>query len=188
MSVGRLLTRGLGTFGAAHYLLTRGLDSSSPVTVPNVVGETEAQAIIDIQAVGLIESSTTAYSDAVAIGLVISQIPVGGSSAATGSIVSVVISLGPQPVAGSNQGGGGGGNVNGWSSKFEFSKRKLEIDDIAEDAIQEIRAEEKQKNDPVLAKSLAVDLLSKLDDDDQAIAAVVEYESQLIIKFLSRLQ
>lgn len=105
MSVGRLFTRGLGTFGAAHYLLTRGLDSSAPVTVPNVVGETEAQAIIDIQAVGLVESSTTAYSDIVAIGLVISQDPASGSSVASGSTVAVVISLGPQPVTSQNSGG-----------------------------------------------------------------------------------
>lgn len=75
------------------------------VTVPNVVGETQAQATTDITALGLTVSVSTAYSSTVAAGLVISQIPAGGSQVAPGSDVAVVVSLGDQPVPASFSGG-----------------------------------------------------------------------------------
>jgi len=64
-------------------------------TVPNVVGETQAQATTDIHAAGFAVQVSSAYSATVAVGLVISQSPTGGSSAVAGSIVSIVVSLGP---------------------------------------------------------------------------------------------
>jgi len=64
-------------------------------TVPNVVGETQAQATTDIHAAGFAVQVSSAYSGTVAAGLVISQSPTGGSSAVAGSIVSIVVSLGP---------------------------------------------------------------------------------------------
>jgi len=71
---------------------------ASFVTVPNVVGETQAQATTDITGVGLVVSVSTDYSDTVPIGSVISQIPVGGSSVLSGSMVSIIVSLGAAPV------------------------------------------------------------------------------------------
>lgn len=74
------------------------------VTVPNVVGETQAQAITDIQSVGLVESVSTAFSSTVAVGLVISQSPTGGSSVTPGSTVSIVVSLGAEPASATGAG------------------------------------------------------------------------------------
>jgi hypothetical protein len=75
------------------------------VSVPNVVGETQAQATIDIQAAGLTVSVSTAYSALVVAGRVISQNPSAGSLVSPGSDVAIVVSLGPQPVVGSSSGG-----------------------------------------------------------------------------------
>jgi hypothetical protein len=63
-------------------------------TVPNVVGETQAQATTDITGVGFVVSVATAYSSTVATGLVIEQSPVGGTTANVGSTVSITVSLG----------------------------------------------------------------------------------------------
>lgn len=69
----------------------------SLVTVPNVVGGTQAQADIDLAAVGLTSSVSNAYSDTVAAGLVISQAPPAGGIVALGSVIAIVVSLGVQP-------------------------------------------------------------------------------------------
>jgi hypothetical protein len=68
------------------------------VAVPNVVGETQAQAQTDITAVGLTPTVQTAYSNSVAAGLVISQDPAAGTFVGPASVVTIVVSLGPQPV------------------------------------------------------------------------------------------
>jgi beta-lactam-binding protein with PASTA domain/Ca2+-binding RTX toxin-like protein len=68
-----------------------------PVTVLNVVGQTQAAATAALQGQGLTVSVTFANSTTVAGGLVISQTPTGGSSAARGSNVALVISLGTAP-------------------------------------------------------------------------------------------
>src|SRR3954468_6694208 len=64
------------------------------VTVPNVVGFTQAAAQSAISAQGLTSTVTTVNS-AVPAGSVISQVPTGGSSAAAGSAVALSVSLGP---------------------------------------------------------------------------------------------
>jgi hypothetical protein len=74
--------------------------------VPNVVGETQAQAETDITAAGLTFSESSAYSATVAVGLVISQNPVGGTLVNAGSAVAIVLSLGPQPVPTETPAGG----------------------------------------------------------------------------------
>ena len=67
-----------------------------PVTVPDVVGETEAAADTLIVAAGLVTGTvTTATSETVAMGDVISQSPTAGASVAPGSAVDLVISAGP---------------------------------------------------------------------------------------------
>jgi len=65
------------------------------VTVPDVVGETEAAADALLVAAGLTTGTvTTATSDTVAAGLVISQSPAAGASVSPGSAVDVVVSTG----------------------------------------------------------------------------------------------
>jgi beta-lactam-binding protein with PASTA domain len=67
------------------------------VEVPDVVGETQAQATTDLEAVLFVVAVETAYSASIAVGLVISQDPVGGEFAAEGSTVTITVSLGPEP-------------------------------------------------------------------------------------------
>ena len=66
-----------------------------PVTVPNVVGQTQATAQTNTTNAGLVSAINTAHSPTVPPGLVISQTPVGGASAARGSTVTLLVSLGP---------------------------------------------------------------------------------------------
>jgi beta-lactam-binding protein with PASTA domain len=68
-----------------------------PVTVLNVVGQTQAAATAALTGQGLTVSVTFAPSTTVAGGLVISQTPTGGSTAARGSNVALVISQGTAP-------------------------------------------------------------------------------------------
>ena len=67
-----------------------------PVTVPNVVGLTQAAATTAITGAGLVVGTvTTANSATVPAGSVISQNPAAGASVAAGSAVALVVSLGP---------------------------------------------------------------------------------------------
>jgi hypothetical protein len=69
-----------------------------PVTVPNVVGMTNANAKSAITSANLtVGTESTASSTTVPSGSIISQSPAGGSSAAAGSAVSLVTSSGPPP-------------------------------------------------------------------------------------------
>ena len=71
-----------------------------PVTVPNVVGMTNANAKSAITSANLtVGTDTTASSTTVPSGSIISQNPAGGTSVATGSAVSLVTSSGPPPPA-----------------------------------------------------------------------------------------
>jgi hypothetical protein len=77
--------------------VTAGVAPAS-VTVPNVVGMTQAAAQTAITGIGLaVGGITNAFSSTVATGSVISQTPTGGSSASVGSAVALTISLGPAP-------------------------------------------------------------------------------------------
>ncbi|MCF7954780.1 MAG: DUF6288 domain-containing protein [Phycisphaerae bacterium] len=68
------------------------------VTVPNVVGQTQATAEANIVAAQLVVGNvTTASSPTVPAGDVISQNPAGSTSAAIGSSVDLVVSTGPAP-------------------------------------------------------------------------------------------
>jgi hypothetical protein len=71
--------------------------SSGPanVTVPNVVGDTQAAATTAIQGAGLVVGTvTTASSSTVPSGEVISESPVAGTSVSAGSAVNLVVSSG----------------------------------------------------------------------------------------------
>ncbi len=68
----------------------------SLITVPDVVGMTQANAQTAITGAGLaVGTITTANSDTVPAGIVISQTPFAGASVAPGSAVDLIISLGP---------------------------------------------------------------------------------------------
>jgi len=70
------------------------------VTVPNVVGLTEASAGAAIATVGLVVGDITRENDnEVAAGLVLEQDPEGGEEVAPETEVDLVVSLGPEQVA-----------------------------------------------------------------------------------------
>src|SRR4051812_45442452 len=68
-----------------------------PVTVPNVVGQTQTAATSTLAGVGLTATVTFQPSTTVQAGVVISQTPTGGQSAAAGSAVALVVSQGTAP-------------------------------------------------------------------------------------------
>jgi beta-lactam-binding protein with PASTA domain len=73
--------------------------SSGPLTVSNVIGMTQNDAITAITGAQLsVGTITTAYHATVASGHVIIQYPASGSSVAQGSLVNLVISSGPLTV------------------------------------------------------------------------------------------
>ncbi len=65
------------------------------VTVPNVVGMTEADARNEITGAGLAVGNTTTVNDGAPAGTVISQDPNGGETVDTGTPVNIEVSLGP---------------------------------------------------------------------------------------------
>lgn len=72
-------------------------DGPAPVTVPSLIGKTEAEAKTALEEVGLkLGNVTSEYSDATA-GNVISQKTDSGSIVAIGSSVDIVLSSGPKP-------------------------------------------------------------------------------------------
>lgn len=69
-------------------------------TVPNVVGQKDADAQNTIKSAGLsVGTVTYEYSDSVAQGIVISQSVDGGKKVSAGTTVDLVISNGPEPAA-----------------------------------------------------------------------------------------
>ena len=71
-----------------------------PVSVPNVVGQSQASAETAITSAGLMVGMVSQdYNSIVAAGNVISQNPSFGASVAPGTSIALVISLGPAPVA-----------------------------------------------------------------------------------------
>ncbi len=74
--------------------------SSSSVTVPSLVGDTQAAAAAALATAGLVVGQVTTQTSAtVPDGLVVSQSPSANASAADGSSVNFVVSTGPAPVS-----------------------------------------------------------------------------------------
>jgi len=67
------------------------------VAVPDVVGETDADAAVTITDAGLRPGSSNAPSDDVAEGIVISQEPAPGTEVVGGTAVFILVSTGPEP-------------------------------------------------------------------------------------------
>jgi serine protease AprX len=91
---------------------------SDPVTVPNVMGLTEAAAVSAIEGVGLSASVTTVDGTVEDEGRVIDQNPTGSATVDTGSTVNITVSTGPPPA-------GGEGTVKGSISLSTGGKVKL---------------------------------------------------------------
>ncbi|MDA1358019.1 PASTA domain-containing protein [Glycomyces luteolus] len=74
-------------------------DGFPPLTVPDVVGQTEGAAASKLQTEGLeVGEVSRSYSDTIDAGLVISQTPAGQEPAGPGDTVDLVVSDGPEPV------------------------------------------------------------------------------------------
>ena len=72
------------------------------ITVPNVVGETEADAVEALESAGFtVVRTTSEYSSTVAAGSVIRQYPTSGSLE-KGSSIQITLSLGPKPTTNDN--------------------------------------------------------------------------------------
>jgi serine/threonine-protein kinase len=89
-----LLVIAAGTFGMVQLLGGGGND----VTVPNLIGQTQAQATRSLQEVGLIPEFTTGLSTPQQKGQVISSDPATGFGLKKGATVSVVIGAGPAQI------------------------------------------------------------------------------------------
>ena len=63
--------------------------------VPNVVGQSEADATQALQQAGFVAKTNQAYSDTAPAGTVVAQTPPGGVFAQTGATVEVTVSQGP---------------------------------------------------------------------------------------------
>lgn len=72
---------------------------TSQVAVPDVVGQTEADANSAITAAGLVAAKTEAADDTVPAGSVISQDPAAGTMVDSGTNVNIVVSTGPDAPA-----------------------------------------------------------------------------------------
>lgn len=77
----------------------------SLVTVPDVVGQSQASATAEIEALGLVVAVATAHSSTVPAGDVISQSPTAGSEVSAGATVTITVSLGEAAVQESTAGG-----------------------------------------------------------------------------------
>jgi subtilase family serine protease len=86
----------VNTGSAVNLVVSTG---PAPVTVPNVVGDTQAAASTAIAGAGLVVGTvTTANSSTVPSGDVISENPSAGTSVNSGSAVNLIVSTGPAQV------------------------------------------------------------------------------------------
>ena len=78
-----------------------------PITIPNVVGKTQSQAMSNLRVQNLDSETTQAYSATVERGYVISQNPSAGWIVYKDDTVSLTISLGKQPITVTFEANGG---------------------------------------------------------------------------------
>jgi hypothetical protein len=83
-------------------LLLNNLLGDAPVlvTVPDVVGQSQASGTAELEADLFVVAVATANSSTVAAGNIISQNPLAGASASQGSTVTITVSLGDASVSG----------------------------------------------------------------------------------------
>ncbi len=71
------------------------VSEGATVTVPDVIGEPEAEAVDEIEAAGLVPDVTSAPNDEFEEGLVFAQDPAAGAEAESGAVVRITVSEGP---------------------------------------------------------------------------------------------
>jgi VWFA-related protein len=87
--------------GTAEARFTRCDATTGPVTVPNVVNQTQAAATTALTGAGLVVGTVSQQSSATVLaGRVSSQNPAAGVGASAGSAVNLVVSTGPAPAPG----------------------------------------------------------------------------------------
>jgi hypothetical protein len=101
------------------------------VTVPDVVGELQADGTTTLEGAGFVVAVQTAYSSAVPAGTIISQSPGAGAEVPAGSTVTITVSLGDAPSQDTVTGG--------WWPDYEHIrrqrlKRQREIEEAEEQA------------------------------------------------------
>jgi hypothetical protein len=107
------------------------------IIVPDVRGETQAQAQSDLSQFAVVVQN--AYSDTVALGLVISQSLDPGTSVTAGALIFIVVSLGPAPAPpAQDETFSGGFFVAFEREQARRRKRQKELDE-AEEAAKEIQ-------------------------------------------------
>lgn len=73
------------------------------VTVPDVVGQTQASGTTTLQGLSFVVAVATAYSSTVPAGTIISQSPTGGTDWPQGGTVTITVSLGDQSQSGAGR-------------------------------------------------------------------------------------
>lgn len=88
--------------GSYVELVISGGTSVKMVTLTDMTGKAEADAVALLTGLGLVPDKTYEYNEAVAAGLVIAQDPTTGYSVAEGSTVKLIISQGKQAITAPN--------------------------------------------------------------------------------------
>jgi beta-lactam-binding protein with PASTA domain len=101
--VGQLPTPGslVAKQSQVYIFVSRGqLSTTTTLTasVPNLIGQTQIQAITNINSAGLIAVVSQAYSSAIPPGIVYAQVPQPGSVVSRETQVGIIVSQGPAPL------------------------------------------------------------------------------------------
>jgi beta-lactam-binding protein with PASTA domain len=83
-----------------YLFVSRGTVSSTTTltaSVPNLIGQTQIQAITNINSAGLIAVVAQAYSSAIPPGIVYAQVPQPGAVVSRETQVGIIVSQGPAP-------------------------------------------------------------------------------------------
>ena len=83
-----------------YLFVSRGRVSSTTTltaSVPNLIGQTQIQAITNINSAGLIAVVSQAYSSAIPPGIVYAQVPQPGAVVSRETQVGIIVSQGPAP-------------------------------------------------------------------------------------------
>jgi hypothetical protein len=129
--------------------------AESGVTVPDVVGQSQADGTSELEGDGFVVAVQTAYSSTVAAGDIISQSPSAGSEVPAGSTVTITVSLGERPVTETFT----GGFMLAFEREMERRRRKRREQEEAEEAA------EKLAN--AIEREIAQHLHADLKDEEQ---------------------
>ena len=97
--VGRVISQGTAAESAVNHdspvdiVVSKGRE---PITIPDVSGKAEADAVAALEESGLTHEAATEFSDTVAKGTVISQEPTSGGTLYRGDTVTLTVSQGPE--------------------------------------------------------------------------------------------